>query len=336
VFQNPSVNAGASIDVFPAIKPRGSYAKPFNHCSVRQVKSLLRGIDLSAFNDDDGTLDEFWQEVEENYIPDATKRAVGSMRTNYDWSKEVWFFEGTNTQNLTLPRREIRYVNAVFLRILPSLLWYRFTNIRNADGTEFARIGGIEPPPSAPEKLPPDLQGLASLAQYDGSVKTVQYTGMEDADLLVDTRSRTLTIPPRVLYATINTPMYNWTFFQGDLNVEVHFAYGFPPIAYSDGQLLSFDTNGNVLETSPATGDKPGGASIDWSSAMPRALSMAVARITAADILRRVWRSNTQGSSSLSIDGGSESFGSSAFGGDADREEERGFKALEPFAIRML
>lgn len=329
--QTISIGAGALVPVPSIITPIGSYANPLPHCSLRQVKSLLRGQDLSRLADDDGTLDGFWNDVQQIYIPDATKRAVGMMRTNYDWSRETWFFNGNGTQDLTLPRRQIAYVNAVFLRVLPSLMWYRFTHIRNADGSEFPRIGGIEPPRTPAESIPPDLNGLAQLQAVNQQGQQVQVdTGLEDADLILDPRSRTLSIPPRVLYSAVNTPLYNWSFFKGTMNVEVHFVYGFPPTAYADGTPLVFNPYSGAMNATSSAGTP-----VDWSSGMPVSLSMAVARFAAAEILRLTWRGTSQGLSSLSIDGASESYGSNAFGGEPDRLEARAEKDLQPYGIRV-
>ena len=77
------------------------------------------------------------------------------------------------------------------------------------------------------------------------------FTGIEDADLFVDPRRRTITIPPRVLAANVATPFFNYSFFKGTKNVEVHYAYGLAPTSSTDGQPLLYDTiTGVVLETS--------------------------------------------------------------------------------------
>jgi hypothetical protein len=69
---------------------------------------------------------------------------------------------------------------------------------------------------------------------------------------------------------------------------------------------------------------------------MPKAIQQACARIVLADILRRLWRGISGGLSSISVDGASESYGNSPFGGEAEREEARAFEQLKPFAILML
>jgi hypothetical protein len=325
-----SVGAAALVPAAPIIPIEGSFANPLSHCNLKQVKSLLMGLDLSPFRGDDGTLNDFYDAIESVFIPEASKRAVGKMRTNYDYTRETWYFDGNGTDTLILPRREIVFVNAVFLRVIPSLQWYRFTRIRKIDGSEFPRIGGVEPPPAAPESIPPNIPNPVV-------TQPTVFTGAEDADLMLDPRRRMLKIPPRILYANFGSPLWNYNFFQGPMNVEVHFVYGHAPTKYTDGTPLIFDpTTGIMQETSPSKGDGSGNAPVDWSSGMPAALSMAVARLVYADIMRRLWRGVSGGLSSMSVDGASESYGSSAFGGDADKEEQRAMRELEPFTIRML
>lgn len=317
--------------IAPNIPLLGSYTHPLPHCSVRQVKRLLLGFDLAPFRSEDGTLSEFYDALAEDIIPEASARAVRKMRTNYDLTREVWFFNGPGSTTLVLPRKAIIYVNAVFLRVLPSMMWYRFTHIRRIDGTEFERIGGIEPPPALPETIPPSEN--SGTPYYSPTI----YTGTEDADLFLDSRRRTLTIPPRVIAANVATPFYNFRFFPGQMNVEVHFAYGYAPITYTDGQPLAFDSvTGDMLPASPASagGEIPGGAPVDWSSGMPADLTKAVARLAYADILRRAQRSISGGLASMSVDGASESYDTKYL--DADGEEGRAIDALAPFAIRMI
>lgn len=310
----------------------GNYRKPLAHTNLRQVKRLLMGQNLSIFKDELGTLNDFYDMIVEDLIPEASQRLVRYCRTNFDYSKEIWFFDGTGSNEIQLPRRNIIYVNAVFLRFLPNQIWYRFVRPRLIDGQEFEAIGGVEPPPPGPESIPPDLIGTT----YTQSVQDMLYTGTEDADLYVDPRRRTIIIPPRVLYANVQSPLWDYTFFNATMNVEVHYAYGFAPTAYLDGSPLQFDSMGNLIMTTPVTQDGCGGQGVDWSSGMPKELTQLCARLVACDILRRLWRAKTGGLSSISVDGASESYGNAPFGGDVDREEERVFKLLNTWAIGMV
>ena len=211
-------------------------------------------------------------------------------------------------------------------------MWYRFVRIRNIDGSEFAAIGGIEPPPTAPENTLP--AGDSNTPYYSPTIQT----GAEDADLFYDPRRRSLIIPPRVLAANVATPFWDFNFMTGTANVEVHFAYGYAPTHYTDGQALQFNpVTGELYPLSAAIGDGsdvPGGAPVDWSSGMPADLTKAVARLAYADLLRRLARGISGGLSSMSVDGASENYDSKAM--DADGEEERAIAALQPFTIRML
>jgi hypothetical protein len=313
-----------------------SYETPLPHTNAQQVFAELRGVSLDRFRDSDGTLTSFTQELNEIFIPEATGDAVRRMRTNYDMSREIWFFDGTQAQSLVLPRREIMFVNMAILRILPSQIWYRFSRFRNVDGSEFLRNAAVNPGQfEEPVETPPSST-LPPYTSNDPIPIQPTFTGIEDADLFVDTRSRTVIIPPRVLAATVATPFYNYTFFRGQKNIEIHYAYGYMPTKYLDGQALVFDPiTGNVVPQSPDLGNElPGNAGIDWSSGMPIALTRAVARIAAARVLQRLGRAISQGLSSISVDGASESYNPKAFG--ADELEERAFKALVPFEIIML
>jgi hypothetical protein len=154
--------------------------------------------------------------------------------------------------------------------------------------------------------------------------------------MFVDPRRRTLNIPPRVLAANVATPFFNYAFFKGIKNVEVHYAYGMAPTAYLDGQPLVYDPETGVVEPqSPDSNpEQPGGAGIDWSSGMPLGLTTAVARMAASMVLQTLSRSISQGLSSMSVDGASESYNQKGFG--ADEMDEKARKALVPYSIMSL
>jgi len=114
------------------------------------------------------------------------------------------------------------------------------------------------------------------------------------------------------------------SFIGGVLNVECHYTFGFPPTAYESGTALAYNgTTGVVIDPNPAPpGGWIGADPIDWSSGMPLGLKTSVARLAANRILRQVWRGVSNGLSSVSVDGASESYGSKAFGGDLDDEDK--------------
>lgn len=309
--------------------------QPAAHCSLTQVKAALRGQNLDAFRGDDGSLTEFWNEVETLYIPETSAIVVKAIGQPLDWCRTIYFFDGTAGNALTLPTRYIYDVNLCYLRVIPSLPFYAFQRIRNVDTREFDRILAVEPQPDPPMIVPPQ----PITAQYSSSLI---WTGIEDADLMVDTRARTLKIPPRVLVAGVGLPMANFSFIAGTKNIEVHYRFGFAPTTYTDGSPLQFanvvDSTGNYPVVNPKQGTGGNGEpaiGIDWSSGMPKNFSQGVARLVAARILRMKWRAASQGVSSMSIDGASESYSGGPFGGDIDAEERSIMASLYSFGKPM-
>lgn len=313
-----SLTGTAALGPLPVIPTREHRSDSWQvrpYCSVAQVMAALRGQDLSIFRGPDGSLTDWQNELLEFIIPEASQIVAQAMRTPMDWCRVIWFFDGPSGFELTLPYRHIYDVNLAYMRVLPSLPFYAFQRIRNTDGSEFQRILGVEPGPQKPMFIPP----VPIVAQYSPALI---YTGVEDADLFVDTRSRTLRIPPRVLVAGVGLPLANFDFIPGILNIEVHFRCGFPPTKYVDGSPLQYDPNsGQVYDPKPGSGTaRFAPIPIDWSSGMPAGFSMRVARIVANLVLRTKWRANSQGVSSISVDGASESYGGGPFNGDLDAE----------------
>jgi hypothetical protein len=302
------------------------------HCSLRQVQALLLGTNLGNFKDCNGTLDTF-ESLVNIYIQEATDLVVKFLGSPYDWCFIQQFFDGPGGPQLTLPYKNIRDVTTVYLRILPSQVWYHFGKIRRLDGTENWRIGGQEPLPTPPETFPVDV-----VAATESSGGAIYATGIEDADMYVDTRRGILTIPPRVLYAGLSLPMWNYSFIPGQVNVEVHYTFGFPPTKYQDGTALVFDADtGMVINPSAGPkGDGTGASPIDWSSGMPTGITTSVARLVANRVRRQGWYNLTNGLSSLSVDGASESYGGEPYGGSLDKEDEATMKGLEKYQRVMV
>jgi hypothetical protein len=315
------------VPIFPWI---GDYRNPKPHCNATQVMAYLMGANLRSVRDPDGSLTTFTQNLQNVFIPQVTADVVKALRTNLDYTKTIWFFEGTGSNKLTLPYRYIQYVNAVFLRVIQTTMWYVFFRPRKIDGSEFAAIGGIEPAVPAPEQIPPSM-----LPSTEPSV--IQYTGIEDADLLIDTRRRTIYIPPRVLIAGFSTPIWSYNFFHGVMNVEVHFVYGFPPTAYLDGQPLVIDLKTGIVGlTSPKSPNFPGGQGIDWSSGMPAGFTAMVAELVANRVRRILWQGSSQGLSSISVDGATESYGPAPYGGSLDVRDKEIMLRLGQYGITMI
>jgi hypothetical protein len=315
---------------------RNDADQPQPHCNATQVFGKLLGNSLNQFRDLDGSLTSLTAELTNNVIPEISGYVVSALRTPLDWCRRIWFAQGTGGDTIVLPNRFIAYVNVVFIRVLPSMPWYRFSTFRNVDGTEFERAGFVEPPETPAFQAPYNLNG-------DGT-SVPEYTGIEDADILVDTNSRSITIPPRALILTANAavPFSSYSFIRGALNVEIHYTFGFAPTKYLSGAPLQFDgTTGAVIPSNPTPPSPlPLGVlsdTIDWSSGMPSALTNGVARIVANRLLRQAWRGESSGLSSITVDGGSESYGSKAYGGDLDDEEEGLLtKSLPDFGINMV
>jgi len=338
---NGSLTAAGGASVLTPIIPYRKIVSgqpPQNHAGVRQVHRVLGKRFVDANRDPDGSTTTLDADLREIFIPEATADAVNVMRTPWDWCLMRETQDGTGTYELVVKYRNIQNVLAVFLRILPSNLWYFFHTIRKTDGSEFDNSGLIEPPPTKPETFPPDVIAAALTTQ-----NTPEYSGIEDADLLVDPYSRTLSIPPRVLYAGVSTPLWNYTFHIGVQNVEVHYTFGFKPTKYEDGTPLQFNpVSGVVYDPSPG-GVAPDGtelppSGIDWSSGMPPGLSITVAQLAAIRLLRRGWRADSGGFSSITVDGGSESYGNAPFGGDLDKQEQAILSKLgrPPYGLGMI
>jgi hypothetical protein len=295
--------------------------QPNAHCSIRQVFGKLLGISLNQFRDPDGTLTSFVSMLREDLIPEVSAYVAQAMRTPYDWTRRIWFQDGSGGDSIVLPNRAIVAVNVVFIRILPSLPWYRFSRFRNIDGTEFARAGFTEPPNTPAFQAPYNLGDSGVVPQY---------TGIEDADILVDTNARTIIIPPRALILTANAavPFSSYSFIPGRQNVEIHYTFGYPPTTYESGAPLVFDeTTGLVQPTNPTPPPNPymPGTNytdpIDYGSGIPKGLANSVARLVANRILRQNWRGISMGLASLNVDGASESYGSKPYSGDLDDDD---------------
>lgn len=315
---------------------RNDVDQPQPHCNATQVFGKLLGSSLDRFRDPDGSLTTLTAEITNNVIPEISGYVVVALRTPLDWCRRIWFASGTGNDTITLPNRFLVYVNVVFIRILPSMPWYRFSNFRNVDGTEFIRAGYVEPAENPAFQAPFNL--------YAEGTTVPAYTGIENADILVDTNSRSITLPPRALILTANAavPFSSYSFIAGTLNVEIHYTFGFAPTSYLSGAPLVFDpTSGAVIPTNPSPPNPLPFAvladTIDWSSGMPKNLTNGVARIVANRILRQQWRGRSDGFSSINVDGASESYGNAAYGGDLDNEEAALLtKGLPDYGINVV
>jgi hypothetical protein len=328
----PSVNQPAPtpptlpLPIIPTrlIRTESDEVQPYT--TPAQIRAVLRGINLDRFRGSDGSFSEWDAELLADIIPETSQEVYRAMRTPMDWCRHIWFSEGSGGDTLPLPYKYIYDVNLCYMRVLPSLPFYGFQRMRNINGYEFLRSGSNQSPPAiAPEPIssPPMIVPPNPItATY---VSSLIFTGIEDADLFVDVRKRCLQIPPRVLVAGVGLPVANFNFITGTANIETHYRLGFPPNAYMDGSPLQYDNTTHIVsEPKPGTGtDGVPAILIDWSSGMPRGFTMKVARLVANKILRQKWRGTSDGMSSISVDGASESYGGAPFGGDLDRESDK-------------
>ena len=313
--------------VIPARFVRLDDDQPRAHCSVRQVLGLMRGgTFLDRMRDPDGTLATFTEEIRRDVIPEVSSRAVKLTRLPFDWCRAIEFDDGSGGNKLGLTYRNVAFVNALFVRILPSMQWYRFTRFRNTDGSEFNRVASfVEPPPVAPYR--PGTGGTTTPVLFVG-----METGVEDAEIYVDTAAGILTLPPRALMLSSGFPLASFSFMGGNSNIEVHYTFGYAPTSYESGAPLAFDaTTGALADPNPAIIPPAPPDPVDWSSGIPAGLSRAVARLATIDVLRMYWRGLSMGFGSISVDGASESYGGAPFGGDLDREEEAVTKIITSF-----
>lgn len=329
---------GSAAALAPVVPTRfvrlGTQEQPANHCGLQQVQDELFGQNLDQFRDADGTLTSLNRIIAQRIIPEVSAQVIQALNTPFDWCRHIFFVDGPGSKQIVLPFRNIAWVNVCFLRVLPSLPWYRFVRFRAVDGTEFARIGLTEPPPPRPESIPPNV-----LIPPSAQIKTVQYTGIEDADMLVDTQRRMIVIPPRVLIAGVYFPIWTYTFLPGTMNVEVHFTFGFAPTQYENGNALQFDPQtGIVLSYDPAASNPQDPmAAINWASGMPTGLTNGIARLVVNRVLRRKWRSQSDGLSSIGVDGASESYGGGPYSGDLEREDQLIMQDLiAKYGIQMI
>jgi hypothetical protein len=308
----------------------GVVEQPRNHVGIQQAKDELYGIPLDQFVDSDGSYTTFNRILQQRIIPEVSAQVVNFMNTPYDWCNAIHFVDGPGTPRIVLPYRNLAWVNVCFLRVLPSQPWYRFYRFRNVDGTEFRRINGVEPPPTLPEHIPPNVLANDIVASSPDVIRTIEYTGIEDADMLVDTQRRMIVIPPRVLIAGVQFPIWTYTFLPAPLNIETHFVFGFPPVAYENGNPLQFDpTSGHVYPVDPEAADPNDPmAQINWASGMPAGLTQAVARLVANRVLRRRWLIISNGLGSIGVDGASESYGGQPYGGTLDSDDQQIMNSL--------
>ena len=258
----------------------------FNYCTVNDVHAWLSGLDISEMPT---TLDLI---IEQQWIPWAKREIDRFVGENLDLTTTNEFYDGSGNNELILRHRPINFLRNVVLRIIPQVQWFQFKrwfhlNEINQTGIKVANRGGIDPvndsqiPPYKfidTDPVPDDLKTFKAVevtAKFNNT--TEQY---EKADLHVDCRLGILKVPPRILFLENQAvPFWNYTWLRGTSNIEVEYDYG-----YKDLESL------------------------------PSEIRAACAQLAAAAVLSNKGLFSGAGSVSLSMKGGSRSFGNALYG----------------------
>jgi len=258
---------------------------PNFYCSWDDIKAILLGLDVGDIPD---TIDN---RVSEQYIPMIKHEIDGYCRTNFNETTLVEFLDGSKTEKIVLTRRPIIEIQKCVLRVIPSISWYTFKRWRNvnvidSEGNTVAVQGGPEPIGNA---QPPYTGGEGVDYNWDPEI--------DKADLFVDCANGFLVIPPRILYLEMQAiPFWNYTFLQGNKNVEIGYTYGYT------------ETN------------------------FPWDLRMAAARLVAIQILLVKGLSVAgAGASSISLDGVSRSLGTTAYAGTMEMLKQQAYLTLDRY-----
>lgn len=273
----------------------------FNYCDIEDVKGELLGLDVSDLPD---TLID---RINEDYIPYAKRDVDTYCAENFDLTRVREFYNGNNMPTLPLRHKPIHQVDVVTLRIVPSLKWFEFRRwfyIKNIshDGTPVTLSGGVEPVgtffpkyeapylyPALSEFTPTSL--TPNVAFND---TTAQY---EKSDLHVDAVNGVLVIPPRVLFVEAQgIPFWNYTWINGQRNIEVVYSYGYKSLA-----------------------------------ALPFELRKACAKLVAAKVLQQKGMWASAGTKSISEEGVSKSFGEGAYSTEIKAFKEEAYAILNRY-----
>ena len=272
----------------------------FSYCDLNDVKGELLGLDVS---DLPTTL---ITRISADYIPTAKREVDSFCGENFDLTRVREFYNGNNMPTLPLKHKPIRQVDVVKIRIVPSMSWFFFRRwfyIKNTahDGTVVSLSGGVEPVDPATQPLfeapytyltgtgltPEVMSG--NTATFSDS--TEQY---ERSDLHIDSVNGVLVIPPRVLFIEAQgVPFWNYTWLNGQRNIEVVYSYG-----YKDIDSLPFE------------------------------LRRASAKLVAAKVLQQKAMWVSAGAKSLSEDGVSKSFGDGAYSTEIKALKEEAYAVL--------
>lgn len=275
----------------------------FNYTNLDMVKGELAGLDVS---DLPTTL---ITRIENLYIPEAKAETNSFCGENFDLTRVREFLDGNNLPVMALRHKPIYQVDVVTMRIVPSMQWFFFQRwfyikTISHDGTVVGQDGGVEPVTSP---FQPKYESPYSYLTSTGftpevstgntatfSNSTNQY---ERSDLHVDCANGLLIIPPRVLFIEAQgVPFFNYTWIQGQRNMEVGYWYGYKDFA-----------------------------------SLPFALKSANTKLVAAKVLQQKGMWISSGAKSISQDNVSKSFGEGAYSTEIKALKEEAYAVLNRF-----
>ena len=278
----------------------------FNYCQPDDVYAELLGLDISDLPDTLVT------RIIDTYIPMMTQEVDTYCSENFNLTRVREFYDGTDLPTLTLRHRNIRQIDNVTIRIVPSMQWFFFSRwyyIKTTcyDGTVIAPDGGVEPihpvyPPFQPKFDAPYTYAMGvpltpnvptgNTANFSNS--TDQY---ERSDLHVDSVNGVLIIPPRVLFIeSQGVPFWNYTWLRGQRNIEVGYWYGYQDYAH-----------------------------------LPKTIIHATAKLVAAHVLQKKAMWVSSGTKSITQDNISKNFGEGAYSTEIKTFIEEAHKILDRY-----
>ena len=280
-------------------------AQSFPYCTLDDVKAELLGLDIS---DMAKTLET---RITDNLIPAAQRWVDNYADTNFDKTRITEYYNGNGIDLLYLRHKPVREVHRVIMRIIPSVQWFEFkrwyyVNEFSGTGTRVGRPGGVAPKTTS--DVPPytfnENEDYGFEDEVTAGIETGTFELSDDryagADIFVDLKSGSLTIPPRILFQENQTyPFWNYTWIRGTQNIEVQYTYGYSDPAQPD-ELIDDPTNGSL----------------------PQEITDATAKIAAALVLRSKGLFTSMGAKSFSVDGVNMGFGNIMFEGHIQALEQ--------------
>ena len=163
------------------------------YCTNADVRAELAGVYLDDIPDiDDLIVDDIAIHQEE---------INSRCNNNFNSTRELIWLDGTGLATINLPHQPVTTLHNLVLRVVPSVMWYTFSN-----------------------------PAYINVLRRDGiSVRTASIESeVTNADILVDCVMGQLIVPARILFALeIAYPFWNYTFVRGIKNIEVDYTWGY-------------------------------------------------------------------------------------------------------------